>query len=236
MVSALTTTRLVSAQLALQILQTDTPTSKSTDSSLSSGLGGDLSNLPSQSRASLTNLLNGLSSSQSDTSDSSSSDDPDMTSSDFMSMLKNNLEIAVKNGDSGQAQAMLDAIAKGTLTVSDPTAGQSVTAWDPDAKDETDTTSKDPTKIDTQGWNDFLNAHLKRGSDGAFVKNSDGSYTDKVTGQEAYFGQVGNRFYYISWPAASATTSSGAGAGSTSGGSAASVPATASTGSTNTGA
>lgn len=209
MVSALAATRLVAAQLALQVLQSDTPTSDNTDSSSLFGGLGDLSSLPSQSQASLTSILNGLSSSsQTDTTDTTgdSSEDPDMTSSTFMSLLKNNLQTAVSDGDTGQAKAMLAALANGTLTVTDPTSGQSIAAWDPTSKDETGTTSKDATTIATSDWNDFLNAHLTRGTDGTFAKNSDGSYLDKVTGDEAYFGQVGNQFYYISWPSASSTS------------------------------
>jgi hypothetical protein len=152
-----------------------------------------------------------------------------MTSSDFMSLLKSNLQTAASDGDTGQAKAMLAALANGTLTVSDPTSGQSITAWDPDSKDNQDTTSKDATTIDTSDWNDFLNAHLTRGTDGAFDKNSDGSYTDKVTGQESYFGQVGNQFYYISWPSASSASSASSSSDTT--GSATSSQATTPTGS-----
>ncbi|WP_188079901.1 hypothetical protein [Neorhizobium sp. P12A] len=239
MVSALATTRLISAQLALQMLQTDVPTSSSSDDPLL-GDFGDVSNLPSQSQASLTSLLNGLPStdqtSASEPTTGASTDDPDMTSSDFMSLLQSNLQTAVQNGDSGQAQAMLNAIANGTLTVTDPTAGQSITAWNPDNSDNTgststDTTGNDATTVPTQDWNDFLNAHLTRGSDAAFVKNSDGSYTDKVTGEESYFGQVGNQFYYLSWPAASAGSADSSASGST-----ASSTGTTSSSSTNTGA
>jgi hypothetical protein len=153
-----------------------------------------------------------------------------------MSLLQSNLQTAVQNGDSGQAQAMLNAIADGTLTVTDPTAGQSITAWNPDAASNTSSTSTETTgntatTVPTQDWNDFLNAHLTRGSDAAFVKNGDGSYTDKVTGEESYFGQVGNQFYYLSWPAASSGSADSSASGST-----ASSTGTTSSSSTNTGA
>jgi hypothetical protein len=213
MVSALMATRLVSAQLALQVLQSDPPDSSSSDdsSSLLNSLN-DLSSMPSQSQASLTSILNGLSSSsQTDTTATTSdgsSDDPDMTSSDFMSLLKNNLETDASDGGSAQAKAMLAALTNGTLTISDPTSGQSIAGWDPDSTDNQSTTSKDATTIDTSDWNDFLNAHLTRGTDGAFTKSSDGSYIDKTSGNEAYFGQVGSQFYYITWPSASSASSS----------------------------
>jgi hypothetical protein len=221
MVSALTSTRLVSAQLALQMLQFDQPTSSDDSSSSLLGSSSSLSSLPSQSQASLTSLLNGLSSSSTDSTSTSTDDDPDMTSADFMSLLKSNLQTAVKDGDTGQAQAMLDALSAGTLTVTDPTAGQSITAWDPSDKASTAQTA---TSVSEEDWNDFLKAHLARGSDGSLTHNSDGSYTDKVTGNEAYFGQVGNQYYYITWPSASSTTSGTSSTGTTS------------TSSTNTGA
>lgn len=221
MVSALTSTRLVSAQLALQMLQFDQPTTADDGSDSLLGSSSSLSSLPSQSQASLTSLLNGLSSSSTDTSGTTSDDDPDMTSSDFMSLLKSNLQTAVNNGDTGQAQAMLDALSAGTLTVTDPTAGQSITAWDPsDSSDKAQTA----TSVDEDDWNDFLKAHLTRGADGSLTHNSDGSYTDKVTGDEAYFGQVGNQYYYITWPSAASAASASSSTG------------TASTSSTDTGA
>ncbi|MBB5575112.1 MULTISPECIES: hypothetical protein [Rhizobium] len=211
MVSALTTTRLLSSQMALQLLQTpdasqDSSSDPLLDDSSSSSSSNDVSSLPSQSQASLTSMLNGLSANQTDSSATSQSD-PDMTSSSFMSLLKQNLQDAVKSeGKGGQAQAMLDALDNGTLTVSDPTKGVSITAWDASADSEQGTTSKTGDTIPTSDWNDFLKAHLERGSDGTFVKNSDGSFIDKVTGNEAYFGQVGSQYYYITWPSASSDT------------------------------
>jgi hypothetical protein len=124
-----------------------------------------------------------------------------------MTLLKQNLQDAVKSeGTGGQAQAMLDALDKGTLTISDPTNGVSIQAWDADATSEKDTTSKTADTIPTSDWNAYLKAHLQRGSDATFVKNTDGSFVDKVTGNEAYFGQVGSQYYYITWPAASGSS------------------------------
>ncbi|MBB6301974.1 hypothetical protein [Rhizobium leucaenae] len=208
MVSALTTTRLLSSQMALQLLQTpDASQDSSSDPLLDDSSSSDLSSLPSQSQASLTSMLNGLSANQTDSSTASQSD-PDMTSSSFMNLLKQNLQDAVKSeGKGGQAQGMLNALDNGTLTVSDPTKGVSITAWDADADSEQGTTSKTGDTIPTSDWNDFLKAHLERGSDGTFVKNSDGSFSDEVTGNEAYFGQVGSQYYYITWPSAASDKS-----------------------------
>ncbi|MEF0940177.1 hypothetical protein [Rhizobium sp. BR 362] len=203
MVSALTTTRLLASQMALQLLQTpDASQDSNSDPLLDDASSSDLSSLPSQSQASLTSMLNGLSANQTEDSTASESD-PDMTSSSFMDLLKQNLQDAVKSeGKGGQAQAMLDALDNGTLTVSDPTRGISIQAWDVDADSEQSTTIKTGDTIPTSDWNDFLKAHLTRGSDGTFVKNSDGSFVDKITGNEAYFGQVGSQYYYITWPSA----------------------------------
>ncbi|MDL2399134.1 hypothetical protein [Rhizobium mayense] len=210
MVSALTTTRLLASQMALQLLQTPDPSQdSSSDPLLGSSSGSDLSNLPSQSQASLTNMLNGLSANQTD--NTAAQPDPDLTSSSFMDLLKQNLQDAVKSeGTGGQAQAMLDALDNGTLTVSDPTKGASIKAWDVNAASEQGMTSKTADTIPTSDWNDFLKAHLERGSDGTFVKNTDGSFVDKTTGSEAYFGQVGSQYYYITWPSASATSDTNA--------------------------
>lgn len=202
MVSALTSTRLIASQMALKLLQTPDDTQDSSSSSLTDN-SSDLSSLPSQSKASLASILNGLSTTQSD-STSAAESDPDMNSSSFMTLLKQNLQDAVKSeGTGGQAQAMLDALDQGTLTVSDPTNGASITAWDVDAASEQGAISKTADTIPTSDWNSYLKAHLQRGSDATFVKNTDGSFVDKVTGNEAYFGQVGSQYYYITWPAAS---------------------------------
>lgn len=213
MVSALATTRLIASQMALQLLQPSNPSQDSDNSPLLGNSSGDPSNLPSQSQASLSALLNSLTAKQSDDSTASQADDSstDITSSSFMDLLKQNLQDAVKaEGPDGQAQAMLDALNNGTLTVSNPPAGVSITAWDVDSADEKDTTSKTGTSIDTSDWNTFLKAHLQRGSNGAFVRNDDGSFVDKTTGNEAYFGQVGSQFYYLTWPSPSAAGSDGA--------------------------
>lgn len=203
MVTALSSTRLIAAQMALQVLQANDPSSQDNGSSMPGSGSSGMSGLPSQSQAALTKLLNSMPSSQTQpTSSDTDTDSTDITSSSFMTLLKQSLEASAKQqGSGGQAQAMLDALDKGTLTVADPTNGVSIKAWDVDSADEKDTTGKDGTKTDTSDWNDFLRAHLDRNSNAALVRNDDGSFVEKTTGNHAFFGQIGSQFYYISWPA-----------------------------------
>ncbi|MBB3658162.1 hypothetical protein FHX15_003404 [Rhizobium sp. BK650] len=208
MVSAIDSTRLVSAQYALKNLRgSDDDDSQSATASsgaasiLSSyGLDPDTSSLLSNNA--LASLLDRLSTQNDQTDDTTdtSSDKPDVTSSSFMAMLKKQLEEAAKQeGADGTAHDMLAALENGTLTISDPIQGVSITAWDVDNPDEADTDSKPGIDIDASGWNDFLNAHLKRGDDASFVKQGD-HYVDKADGSNAYFGQIGSDFYYLTWP------------------------------------
>jgi hypothetical protein len=230
MVSALTSTRIIASQMALQILMASPDDSASQDGNASSPGSGDISSLPSSSQASLTSILNGMASSQTDTSSPASSTlaSTDITTDSFMALLKQNLTAtAKKNDDGGQAQAMLDALNDGTLTVNDPINGVSITAWDPSAANDspdtaTATAGKTGTTIPNTDWNDYLKTHLQRGSNGTFTRATDGSFIDKTTGNEAYFGQVGSQFYYLTWPApgkggSGAGTGTGAGAGAVSG-------------------
>lgn len=246
MVSALTSTRLVSAQLALTTLLSDdssddSSSSSSSSSSLASSLlsdssTGSVSSVTSQSQTMLASLLgsmtgSSLSSSEdtstdATTSSSSTNSSTDITSSSFMALLKQDLTTTAEGSGDGakQAQAMLTALAAGTLTVSDPINGVSITAWDPSSSDsstgsDSSASSHMATSIATSGWNDYLKEHLERNSDATFTRTADNSFVDKSTGNEAYFGQVGSQYYYLSWPA-SGTSSSGTTSG---------TPATAST-------
>jgi hypothetical protein len=130
-----------------------------------------------------------------------------------MTLLKQNLTATAAGTSNGakQAQAMLDALNAGTLTVTDPTNGVSIAAWDPSRADSADssktTTGNTPTSIPTTDWNDYLKAHLSRNSDSTLTRTADNSFVDKTTGNEAYFGQVGTEFYYMSWTAVNTTAS-----------------------------
>jgi hypothetical protein len=212
MVSAIDSTRLVSAQYALKNLRgSDEDSSQSATESSSAasilssyGLDPDTSSLLSNNA--LASLLDTLSTQNDQTDETTDtwSENPDVTSSSFMAMLKKQLEEAAQQeGTDGTAHDMLAALENGTLTVSDPTQGVSIAAWDVENPDEANTDSKPGTDIDASGWNDFLNAHLKRGDDASFVKQA-GHYVDKVDNSNAYFGQIGSNFYYLTWPQAAA--------------------------------
>lgn len=210
MVSALDSTRLISAQYALKNLRSSDDSSQDTQNSsaasILSSYGLDSSSASLLSNNALSGLLDTLSS-QSDTSDETEAtgDGADVTSASFMSMLKQQLQdAAAAEGESGKAHDMLAALEAGTLTISDPTQGVSIAAWDVDDPDEADTESKTGTDIDVSGWSDFLDAHLERGTDGTFVKEN-GSYVDQTNDSNAFFGLIGSDYYYLSWPQASAT-------------------------------
>ncbi|RFB90168.1 hypothetical protein B5K11_19060 [Rhizobium leguminosarum bv. trifolii] len=208
MVSAVDSTRLVSAQYALKSLRSSDDDSSqdrqsSSAASILSSCGLDSSSASLLSNQALSGLLDTLSS-QSDTSDQTDAteDGADVTSASFMSMLKEQLQdAATAEGESGKAHDMLAALEAGTLTITDPTQGVSIAAWDVDDPDEADTEGKAGKQVDTSGWSDFLDAHLARGADGAFVKEN-GTYVDQTNDSNAYFGLIGSNYYYLSWPQA----------------------------------
>ncbi|MBX4907694.1 MULTISPECIES: hypothetical protein [Rhizobium] len=207
MVSALDNTRMVSAQYALKNLRSSDESSEDTRSSsaasILSSYGLDSSSASLLSNQALSGLLDTLSS-KSDTSDETDTTDDraDVTSASFMSMLKHQLqEAAAAEGESGKAHDMLAALETGTLSISDPKQGVSIRAWDVDDPDEADTESEAGKAINVSGWSDFLDAHLERGSDGAFVKEN-GSYVDQTNDSNAFFGLIGSNYYYLSWPKA----------------------------------
>ncbi|MBB4191534.1 hypothetical protein GGE45_001064 [Rhizobium aethiopicum] len=207
MVSALDNTRMVSAQYALKNLRSSDESSEDTQSSsaasILSSYGLDSSSASLLSNQALSGLLDTLSSKDDTFDETDTTDDSaDVTSASFMSMLKQQLqEAAAAEGESGKAHDMLAALEAGTLTISDPTQGVSIPAWNVDDPDEADTESKAGEAIDISGWSDFLDAHLERGSDGAFVKEN-GSYVDQTNDSNAFFGLIGSNYYYLSWPQA----------------------------------
>ena len=55
--------------------------------------------------------------------------------------------------------------------------------------------------IAVTGWSDFLKDHLKR--DGStYARSETGAYVDTISGDNAFFGSVGSRYYYLTWPQA----------------------------------
>lgn len=124
----------------------------------------------------------------------------DISQADFMRELKDMLsELSTDPDKATQAKAMLEALTKGTLTVSDPADGVQIKAWDVDVDKKT--VSKPTTDIAVTGWSDFLKDHLKRDGS-AYAKTANGAYVDRTSGSNAFFGNVGSRYYYFTWPQA----------------------------------
>lgn len=204
----------MTTQIALKALKEQEETTTSTSSASSSLLqqyGLDTST--SSSNDTLTRLLTTLATKTPDTtvnttpSTTTTTVSTDVTTASFMRSLKDSLEeMADTAAGKKQADAMLAALKAGTLTVTDPVSGQKIAAWDVDDEKHKDTTSGAATTIATNNWSDFLKERLTRGEDVSYAKSSDGSYIDKTTGENAYFGTVGSKYYYLSWPAANANT------------------------------
>lgn len=214
MVSSIQSIRLMTTQIALKALKEQEETTTSTSSASSSLLqqyGLDTSS--SSSNDTLTRLLTTLATKNPDSTVNTTPNttptpvSTDVTTASFMRSLKDSLEeMADTAAGKKQADAMLAALKAGTLTVTDPVSGQKIAAWDVDDEKHKDTTSGAATTIATNNWSDFLKERLKRGEDVSYAKSSDGSYIDKTTGENAYFGTVGSKYYYLSWPAANANT------------------------------
>ncbi|HBT68825.1 MAG TPA: hypothetical protein DEB63_12050 [Agrobacterium sp.] len=200
-------TRLTATKLALKAIREQEDNSAATTSSsprtaLLASYGVDTSS-SSSTNTRLTQLLAQYGQTSDDdtqTDDTNTVSSGDITQADFMKELKETLEELSKDADkSGQAKAMLEALAKGTLTVSDPAEGMQIKAWDVEADKKT--TSKPASEIATTGWSDFLKDHLKRDGS-AYTKSAGGAYVDRVSGDNAFFGSVGSRYYYLTWPQA----------------------------------
>lgn len=202
-------TRINATKLALKAIKEQEDNSASTSSprtAILDSYGIDTS--PSSTNTRLTQLLaqyaqvSGTAAETDDTSTQAPSGD--ITQASFMTSLKATLEELSKDPSKAtQAKAMLEALAAGTLTVSDPTEGAKIKAWDVEA-DKT-TTSKPATEITTTGWSDFLKDHLKRDGS-AYAKTTGGAYVDSISGDNAFFGNVGSRYYYLTWPQAKTGT------------------------------
>ncbi|NTZ90548.1 cell division protein ZapB [Agrobacterium tumefaciens] len=150
-----------------------------------------------------------------------------LASAAFMRNLR--VKLSMAGDDPAQylrARSMVSALESGRLQVSDPTQGKSINAWDPNQKNAKPTTATDIAKTN---WVDFLNSELrtqnselrtqnselrtqnselrtqnselKRSEDGALSKDGSGSYVDKTSGKQAYFGRVAGKYYYVTWPA-----------------------------------
>jgi hypothetical protein len=195
--------RLMTAQIALQVIK-----SGSSESSSSNTTEHDYSSLPSQTRSALSVMLDKINAGKAGSTDTSGNGtaSTDITTASFMALLRQNMTAAADaNGEGSQEAAMLAAFKKGQLTVTDPTQGVSIKAWDVTDPKEADVDQKKGTAIETDDWNDFLRDHLQRDSHGRLVRSENGSFIEKGTGNEVYFGQVGAQNYYITWPVKSET-------------------------------
>lgn len=200
MVTPLQSVRLQSAQLLLKALKENEPQSETsnTATTLLRRYGIDTSGSSSQT---LSALLSSLSPAATETPEPVISND--ITTASFMAGMKQSLDdMAETAGTSTQAKSMLAALEAGTLTVTDPLSGVTIKAWDTDSAGEKDTESKIGTATEKSGWSAFFEAHLSRGSGAAFTKTTEGSYVDKITGDNAYFGTVGSQYVYLTWPQA----------------------------------
>ena len=128
----------------------------------------------------------------------------DIRTASFMAGLKSKLEDMAARGDQ-RAREMLAAIKTGTLTVTDAEAGLAIAAWDVADPAEKNRTSRTAQAVGVSDWTSFLKERLTRGSGATFQLSDSGAYVDKVTGENSYFGKVGDRHVYLSWPAAETT-------------------------------
>jgi hypothetical protein len=197
MVTSVSNMRLAAAQIALQVIKGNS----SDSSSDSNATGHDYSSLPSQTRSALSVMLDRINAGKAGSTDASGNGtaSTDITTASFMALLRQNMTAAADaKGDGSQEAAMLAAFKKGQLTVTDPTQGVSIKAWD--VTKEPDVDQKKGTAVKTDDWNDFLRDHLQRDSHGRLVRSENGSFIEKGSGNEVYFGQVGTQNYYITWP------------------------------------
>ena len=124
--------------------------------------------------------------------------DDDIASDAFMAGLKTWIvETSCDAASAAQGKAMSAALTSRTLKVCDPVEGIIVTAWDIEGG-KPEHVKRD--QITPAGWSQFLKQHVKREDGIGYVKDSDGGYVDVMSGESAYFGAVGSKFYYLTWP------------------------------------
>lgn len=127
----------------------------------------------------------------------------DLSSIAFMKALREKLEtLRESESTSAMATAMLQAVAQGTLTVTNAASGEEITAWDAYSETATPTQAK---AIEVTDWTSYLKEHLERDNTGRYERNADSSHKDKLTGASSYFGMIGETHYYLSWKIASST-------------------------------
>ncbi|NTA36851.1 hypothetical protein [Agrobacterium salinitolerans] len=202
-------TRLTATRMALKAIKEQednlaVTSSSSTRTSLLGSYGLDTTNSSSSTNTRLTQLLAQYAQTSNEDTQTDDTDtrlsSGDITKADFMKALKETLEELTADPDkASQAKAMLEALTAGTLTVSDPAEGAQVKAWDVAA--DTKNISGPAMNIAMTGGSDFLKDHLKR--DGStYARSETGAYVDTISGDNAFFGSVGSRYYYLTWPQA----------------------------------
>ncbi len=208
MVSVFDSTRMWSMQTSLRIFKEEDKRTKqetggeSAASSILAQYGIDTGSSDGDGDAStysLADMLSGSTSTDEQAGDTDSTSG-ELDSKSFMTGLKARLEDLKRTPSTrAQAEAMLAALEAGKLNVTDAEQGKQITAWDPEAKDAE---PMEATGVDKGEWSSFLRDHLSREPGGKYALNQDGSYTDRTTGHSAYFGMIGERYYYLTWSAA----------------------------------
>jgi len=204
MVSSVDTVRIWSMQTANRVFRETANEDAGQDSMASrllSSYGIDSGDETDAKTYSLADILSGSSTSGAAVKDEAPVS-TDIESTSFMEGLKAKLE-ALKASPATRAQAedMLKALAEGKLTVTDAANGQQIKAWDVEAEDVTPGTK---TRTDATDWSTFLRDNLARNGGGTYQRSADGSNIDRKSGANAYFGTIGDAYYYLTWPAASA--------------------------------
>jgi hypothetical protein len=201
MISPIALARSYSTRLALGVLQSNSTTETNTSpaSRLLGSLGFEDSSSTRLNSRTLSIILQAL---QNQSEGTAAGDTQHHTtgaigSKDFMTKLKARLTDGGSDPISYlNNREMLKALKDGTLTVTNPASGETVTAYEPD---NTKNAPK-PDRGDPKAWNKFLDEHLKRDANGSFVKSADGSYIDAKTGQNAYFDKIDGNYFYFTWP------------------------------------
>lgn len=215
MVSEITTVRLWSQQTALKAFKEyagqDGGAASASSQSAFGGIrfasnrddGADDDNSLARLIASLQAQASGASGSDDTAQDGAVED---IGSKAFMKALATKLEELKASSATGpMTKAMLAALDAGTLTVLNATAGEAITAWNPSSKDAA---VAEKTVIERSDWTSFLKEHLARDANGLYQRNADSSHRDKISGASAYFGMIGDSYYYLSWPADAAAAPS----------------------------
>lgn len=202
MVSSVDNVRQWSTLTMLKVMKQTDQEQNATSGSLASRLLSDygIDSSDDSTDSGTYDLLNRIADQQDDAASSTDTvKQPDsVTSADFAAFIKQQLEEMKKEpGKASQADAMLNALEAGTLTVADAAEGKSVQLVAPS---KVSTQEIKVTDLTSKDWGSFLRDHLTRENGGIFSRNDDGSYIDRQSGQNAFYGSLGDKSYYLTWP------------------------------------